>query len=1097
MDYKESKSEYDDVSHNAAVHTVVDMMSYRDDVDENSLDIGEERMGDCVQLSSSRNIVKYNKTSSELDSFLKTYCTQIVTDGDENYNIIDQHGNRKWLVPVQSTDRFYSIIEKMRIGKIANGFSARQNGNARFFADFDIVLKSDHQISKNSSLVTTLVKEVATDILANAIKTPDKQLTFHALATTRDVVTYTPDKGGYKDGIHLYFDLTTSQLFRKYSINKMIESKKYTKDDLFLDVGEHVLNTDSILDKMSASVAPMLLGATKSGGINYSPFAVYELVYNGARIRARALEPVEYSQWNLAAMFNPMYHSRDAKINEINPLPTIARDLEAAAANLMDRLGDEDSESISMMNVNDPNAREIQLLLGLLGPSRWNEWDDWSKVLLAIGHWGDKYKPIARMFSMRSDKYKSADFEYRWGRAVAAARKYPGAGIGILVKMAKQDDPDGYRRLMSEMLHQKITHYIYEVIGFMDAKTAHLGDYQIADIIHSAFPNKYIAIPKRTSGGKKMTDDSDVSYYSLMMQENVEYKPGLAYKYCEVFSTAPIQLYISVKMPTILRGVKNWFQKKRDETAATPSATQDRDVMNYSIALGIIGRAYSACQNHGSKGAIMRQFAFISTNHQFEDELDKAPYVMGIYDALLEVGPEPRVIRSACDYKVTRTSYAKYRTFDPNDKFIIAVTQWLIDFVPRGKFDKFMYLIIYLCQAMSATTKELCILNICGGGQNAKSTILFLMQLALGLITENGYGYKMGIDYLTQVRTNSSAAQNELIPLEHARYTLLSESGANQCFVENKLKTILSGETIACRANYGNEKNIIPKGIFVYGSNPPVKMESDLGRGMKKYAYDHGTLRRVLIMKAECKFTANPDPEKPNQRKADPKILNVYIKNPDYQGAFLSLLTMTYSMFMMMHEETIMNVCSPNAAKETDEWRRSFDTIDSYINAFCVKNEKAECQLNDMVNSYILWHDKVYAPVTHDRDLIAQAFISSKMEKYIKHRGNAYWVTGVRFIADLSEMLQPGEEPFVSGGDFDFKDYTDYKLPKGAHLPFHGKIPATDDARTFLLNLAALHATELAAYKLCAQSNGDSDSIIGLKPVSDISIVASSSVAVG
>jgi len=1052
-----------------------ELSHYRDDVDELHLDIGEQAMSLCVGSSMSRNIIRYDKTSSELTDFLNTYCTQIVAEGDENYNIIDQHGNKKWLVPPQSADRFYSIIEKMRINKVSNGFSARQNGSARFFIDFDIVLKTEHQISKSASLVTTLVKEVATDILSDSIKTEGSELKFYALVTTRDSITHDPEKAGYKDGIHVYIDLSAPQNFRKFLTNKMVESKKYTKEDLFLDVSENIINTGTILDKMSASVAPMLLGATKKGGINYSPFAVYELIYNGTRVRARTLAEGEYSQWNLASAFSPMHCGRGIKMTNIEPLPSIARDLEAASANLMERLEDEESESISMMNVNDPTAREIQSLLELLGPSRAEHFVHWSKVLLAIAHWGDRYKPIARMFSMRSQKYKANIFEYYWARAVSAAKKYSGVGIGTLVKMAKQDDPAGYKMLMSELLHQKITHYIFEVIGFMDAKTAHLGDYQIADIIHSAFPNKYIAVPKRTAAGRRVSDDSDVSYYSLMLPENVEYRPGFAYKYTEVFSTAPIQLYISTKVPVILRGVKNFFQKKKDEAESTPSATQNRDVMSYNIALGIIGRAYSACQNHGSKGSIMRQFAFISTNHQFEYELDTNPYVMGVFDALLEIGPEPKIIRSACDHRVTRTSLAKYRVFDPEDKYIIAVTQWLIDFVPRDKFDKFMYLLMYLCQAMSAKIKQLGLLNICGGGQNAKSTILFLMNLALGLVTKGGYGYKMGIDYLTQTRTNSSAAQSELMPLEHARCTILSEAGANQYFVETKLKTLLSGESIAARENYGNEKNIIPNSIFVYGSNPPARMESELGRGMRKYAYDYGTLRRVSIMRAECKFTPTPDATKPNQRKADPKIFQEYIYDQNYQGAFLSLLSITYALFMMMHDEQIMYVCSPNVAKETDEWRRSFDTIDSYINAFCVRNEKCECQLTDMVNSYILWHDKVYTPITHDRDLIAQAFNApgSRMEKYIKKRGNILWVEGVRFVADALEELAPGEVRFMRSDEFDFKEYTDYKMPEGLNLPFCGKIKSTDDARTFLKDLAALHKTELAAYKLRTVDSGN------------------------
>jgi hypothetical protein len=178
-----------------------------------------------------------------------------------------------------------------------------------------------------------------------------------------------------------------------------------------------------------------------------------------------------------------------------------------------------------------------------------------------------------------------------------------------------------------------------------------------------------------------------------------------------------------------------------------------------------------------------------------------------------------------------------------------------------------------------------------------------------------------------------------------------------------------------------------------------------------------------------------------------------------------------------MHDEQIMYVCSPNVAKETDEWRRSFDTIDAYINAFCVKNEKCECRLDDMVNSYILWHDKVYAPITHDRSLIAHAFTVSKMEKYIKTRGNVYWVSGVRFIADAGEDLAEGEVRFMRSDEFDFKDYMDYKMPEGLHLPFKGMIGATTDAKVFLTNLAALHKAEVEKYK--SRTTADGEQILG------------------
>jgi hypothetical protein len=167
----------------------------------------------------------------------------------------------------------------------------------------------------------------------------------------------------------------------------------------------------------------------------------------------------------------------------------------------------------------------------------------------------------------------------------------------------------------------------------------------------------------------------------------------------------------------------------------------------------------------------------------------------------------------------------------------------------------------------------------------------------------------------------------------------------------------------------------------------------------------------------------------------------------------------------MMHDAEMINVSAPNIAKETDEWRCSFDTIDAYINAYCVRNENAEVLLSDMVNSYIIWHDKTYAPVVHDRFMIAEAFHVSKLGDFIKQRNNVNWVVGVRFVADITEQLGADEKRFMRSDEFDFKDYRDYKMPDGLKMPFHGKINPTADARTFLRELKALHQSELKAYR--------------------------------
>lgn len=217
---------------------------------------------------------------------------------------------------------------------------------------------------------------------------------------------------------------------------------------------------------------------------------------------------------------------------------------------------------------------------------------------------------------------------------------------------------------------------------------------------------------------------------------------------------------------------------------------------------------------------------------------------------------------------------------------------------------------------------------------------------------------------------------------------------------------------------------------------------------------------------AECFFTSNPDPKKPHQRKADPKIMQFHVKDPEYQGAYLSLLSVVYSLFMMQHDESIMNICSPNIAKETDAWRRSFDTIETFINVRCVKSPKYECNMSEVIDCYIAWHDGIYGPsFTHDRDQIMHAFLQSKLENFIKPRGNAHWASDIRVMQHDQDELTAGEERFMRSDEFDFKDYRDYKMPPGLQLPFLGKITPTTDPENFLQQLDNLHKAELAAYK--------------------------------
>jgi hypothetical protein len=367
-----------------------------------------------------------------------------------------------------------------------------------------------------------------------------------------------------------------------------------------------------------------------------------------------------------------------------------------------------------------------------------------------------------------------------------------------------------------------------------------------------------------------------------------------------------------------------------------------------------------------------------------------------------------------------------------------------------------------MCQVLCKTIKSLKLLNITGGGSNAKSTILQFLQATLGDVNASGYAYKMSMDYLTNARYNSSAAQPELMPIQFARFVLLSEPSTSARLNDNKFKTILSGESIAGRSLYGNEINFIPTSIFICGSNPPLRFD-DGGASNHKYTYDYGTTRRLDIFKAECKFTNTPDENDPLHKKADPSIEKIHIYNPQYQGGLLSILGIVFALFQMMHNEEIESVCAPNIVKETDEHLSTFDIIGTFINTQFIYCD-GEIKLDNVIDAFIAWHDRDRGVgISHNRDTIRAGFQCSRLEKFIKSKEGAFIVVGCRPVA-IGEAVQP-DVRFRRADAFDFKSYEDYIVPRGQKLPFDGQLKRTNSAADFLQQLGMLYKTELAKYK--------------------------------
>lgn len=1028
--------------------------------DDEFITLPDKKIIDIAGGHMREHMARSNPNNIELYTFLSAHCKEIMDDGD--YNIIDQHRKKKWFVPDNAMLALISILEKFRVSGTSHGISQRQRDNARIYVDGDIKMIVDKHVTSDQNVHTELLKQIVQAIMENTVcsNTTGKTSLFVHLEA-RSKVTYDSETAQYKDGFHIRIATMFSHPFRKKVIE--IVKQKCKMDFVFIgDEQNAIKNLDDIIDTHSASVPVLFPGGTKLGGVPYTTIGVYTVVYHhDAKLAlVRKLPNEEADKINISLVFAPAY--KDTSDNfTISPhvAPSFQNIIEKINPATFDDVDEDEARDISIMNINDPQAREIVSLLDLLARTRSNNYDSWFKIMIALAQYGQRYKPLARSFSIKSNtKYNEASFNAEWEKCLSKCNSYKACNIGTIRKMAKSDDPAGYKECTTTFITEKICRAIFEVMRFMDKNTAKLGDFHIAEILYTAFPLKYIGVPKRTNGGRKTTDDSDIHYYSMIMPGTPEYIPGAAYKYTEILSLAPLSIYISKKMPIILKQVQSYFYSCRD--APNQDETQ---IKKYASALGIIGKCYESCVNDKPKKNIMRQFAHLVTNFQFEEQLDSAAFAIGVYDAILETGVRPKIIRDISDYKLTRFTPSIYIPYDPHEKMLIETMQIYIDFVIKSEYDVLLYILLFQCRALNRKQKKLMLLNLWGNGSNGKSTIVQFMYTALGKVENRGYAYRLEMDYLVKERHSSGGAQSELMPLEHATYVSMSEPGDNDEILESKWKLLMSGESISARELYGTQRNIVPISVLVLGSNNAVTF-SQGGKNRRRYKYDHGTLRRMVVVAAKKKFTATPNPDNPHEAKANSKILDEIVRSPVYAGALLSIMSIVHSLFIMIHNEDFDTVCAPNVEKQTASHINNIDTIDAFIRKNCVTGDKIKVKLSNIIDLYIAWHDLKYESVVHSRERILQAFIASRIEKKISIDDNGeYWCTGIRALA-IGETPCDNERRIETDSKYDFESYEDFKVDAGQMLPFNGEMKQTTDARDFLSQLADLQKKYLAVW---------------------------------
>lgn len=998
-----------------------------------------------------------NSNIADLTRFLTNHGQRKLKG--EKTNFVDQHYGVNWQIEERDLPKLYDICEKIRLDKAQYGLSVRQDDNAKMWFDIDIKLSANEHISENESLWQRIAIEFSKAIVADGVFKADEEHKVYMLITNRTKVT--ESNGIYKDGIHIYTSIQASSAYRRY-ITKKIATKKYA--ELIFEsrkIMSKIKNLDTAIDGNSCNVLPLLLGATKRDGTLYKIAKLYCCEYIGNDFDS-CVAVDNFSNINLVATFSTSSYTppeTQYMIRTIHLTSKLEEELSLTAQeNYLQKDDNENLEdSIDIISQNDPRCRELANMIELLSKTRSSDYSSWNKIMIALARYDNKYKCIAKKFSANWTHFDPHKFEEDWAKAMRQCSAYPMYNTGMLSNMAREDNPEEYRKLISKNMFGVALKHMFEAMEYQSAKSATLKHFPIADIIATAFPDKYIATPKVNASGQKMADDTDVNYWVYSTKDSDVYSDGNACKYIALPSTNMISVWISRSFPSILKNLRRYAL-----TQKAKESDPDSQEIKWDVFLHILGKTHANINCHSFKTCVIREFAAISTKLNFLEKMDKNPDVMGIYDGLLEMGIKPNIVRGLSEHKISKFAPSKFVLFDPENPMILKTIQIYLDFCPIEHFDVICYILLYQSQVMTNHKKDLIMINLWGHGRNGKSVIIEWLYNALGNYETNGYAYKFKTTVLTEKDVQSSAPRSDLMPMYRSRYMGSSESGRCPRIYPENLKNMLSGENTSNRELHTRNTTGCINAVMMVATNDPMEFAL-VDKRRRAYDIDYGSSRRFKIYHALMTYVDSPDKSNRFEKQNDHKIFKSVIQDKEYGGALLSLLSIVYPLLTMIHNNNVSSIVSPNIDKQTEIHLDKQDVVSKFIKSSCVISDEYEMSIDTMVDAFIDGYKE--EQVIHNREKIQSVLIGHTLtKKYMVQRDTKYYAVGIRCIA-VGEELRDGEKMIEDNNKWVFNHYSDFVLPEGLKLPFDNKIKPTLDAKDFARQLYDLYNKCLAEYE--------------------------------
>lgn len=519
-----------------------------------------------------------------------------------------------------------------------------------------------------------------------------------------------------------------------------------------------------------------------------------------------------------------------------------------------------------------PSCEEINLvkkLVCILSEKRATDYCDWIRLGWCLRNIDIELLAEWENFSKRSNKYQAGECDMLWYKM-----KEGGLGLGTLHMWAKQDNPEEYKKIVSD----DISSLIY--------KSLSMTDYDIALVIARMFKHRFRCASHRHH-----------VWYEFEGHGWKEKEKGYTLFYKEI--------------PTVLF---NEYMKAIEKESARARSGDDREKDICAKNIECLTKISLKLKSTGFvKDKMYKECSGLFYEPKFEDKLDANPKLLGFENGVYDLENDEFREGRPEDY-VSLSTGINYIEYDADNPYLEDIDDFMRKVLVNDNVRE--YVLTLFASILDGTNRDEKFHIWTGSGSNGKSKIVELFQHTIG-----EYACIFNVSLLTQKRVGSNATNSELAIAKGKRFGILQEPEENERLNVGLMKELTGGDQIQCRCLFKEPIKFKPMFKMILTCNHMPSIPPD----------DGGTWRRIRRVEYTSKFTDNPDPENEYEFQIDREL---GYKFEMWKETFMVILLKYYKLYKSKGKIVEPN----EVMEYTKEYQRKNDIFADFCESYIEKD---------------------------------------------------------------------------------------------------------------------------------------------------------------